>query len=162
MKRLLLLLAFALPLAGCYAGPYGQQPPFGPHSPYPPQPDYPPQPGPYPPAPYGCPIISSQEWNAWVNAMPGPNAQPTLIVTGRVTVPTGGYRFVWRDMRVMESYPVQIVAELEAIPPSGGATQAVVTHEVRGQWPMNPPVGSLTIQCGGRTLARISPVQNAY
>ena len=165
MKRLPILLALCLPLAACETGPYGAQPPYGPNAPYPPEPYYPPypqQPGPYPPAQDGCPIISSQGWSAWVNSMPGPNAQPSLIVTGRVTVPTGGYRFAWRDMRVMESYPVQIVVELEAIPPYGAATQAVVTQEVRGQWPMNSPVGSVTIECGGRALARISPVQNAY
>ena len=109
-----------------------------------------------------CGVTGSSDWAAWVNAMPGPNARPTLIVTGKVTVPTGGYRFAWRDMRVMESYPVQVVAELEAIPPSGAATQAVVTHEVRGQWPMSPPVGSVTIRCGERTLAAISPVQTAH
>ena len=94
--------------------------------------------------------------------MPGPGARPTLIVTGRATVPTGGWRFAWRDMRVMESHPVQVVVDLEAIPPSGGATQAVVTHDVRGEWPVSPPVGSVTVRCGGKTLAAISPVETAY
>lgn len=94
--------------------------------------------------------------------MPGPGARPTLIATGKVTVPTGGYRFAWRDMRVMESYPVQVAVELEPIPPGGAATQALVTHEVRGEWPISPPVGSLTIYCGGQVLARISPVETAH
>lgn len=94
--------------------------------------------------------------------MPGPNAKPTLIVTGKVTVPTGGYRFEWRDMRVMESYPVQVAVELEAIPPAGPATQALVTHDVRGEWPMSPPVGSLTVRCGDMVLARIAPVETAH
>ena len=94
--------------------------------------------------------------------MPGPNARPTLIVTGKVTVPTGGYTWEWADMRVMESYPVQVVADLRVTPPAGGATQAIVTHEVRGEWPMSPPVGSVTITCGNRTLGRISPVETAH
>ena len=94
--------------------------------------------------------------------MPGPNARPTLIVTGKVTVPTGGYRFEWRDMRVMESYPVQVAVDLDPIPPAGPATQAVVTHDVRGQWPIDPPVGSLTVRCGDRVLARIAPVETAH
>ena len=109
-----------------------------------------------------CAIAGSSDWAAWVNAMPGPNARPTLIVTGKVTVPTGGYRFAWRDMRVMESYPVQVAVELEAIPPAGGATQAVVTHDVRGQWPIDPPVGSVAVHCGDRVLARIAPVETAH
>lgn len=108
-----------------------------------------------------CGIIGSIEWAAWVNAMPGPNARPSLIVTGKVTVPTGGYRFAWRDMRVMESYPVQVVAELQAIPPTGPATQAVVTHDVRGEWPIEPPVGALTVRCSDMVLARIAPVATA-
>ena len=109
-----------------------------------------------------CGITASSNWAAWVNAMPGPNARPTLIVTGNVAVPTGGYRFEWRDMRVMESYPVQVAVELDAIPPAGAATQAVVTREVRGQWPISPPVGSLTVRCGDRVLARIAPVETAH
>lgn len=109
-----------------------------------------------------CPIISSSDWSGWVNAMPGPDARPTLIVTGKATVPTGSYRFAWRDMRVMESYPVQVAVDLQAIPPAGGATQAVVTHDIRGEWPISPPVGSVTVSCGGRVLARIAPVETAH
>ena len=108
-----------------------------------------------------CAITAASDWSAWVNAMPGPNARPTLIATGKVTVPTGGYRFVWRDLRVMESYPVQVVAELEAIPPAEAATQAVMTHDVRGEWLIDPPVGSFTVRCGGMVVASISPVETA-
>jgi hypothetical protein len=108
-----------------------------------------------------CPITGSSDWNAWINAMPGPNARPTLIVTGKVTVPTGGYRISWGDFRVAESYPVQIFADLTAVPPAGPATQAITTHDVRGDWPMDQPVGSFTIRCGSRVLARVSPVETA-
>lgn len=147
MGRLLFTSATVLLLGGCAPAPYGPPPQQADsHD---------------PPKGIGCPIVSSSDWAAWINAMPGPDARPTLIVTGKVTVPTGGYRFVWRDMRVMESYPVQIAVELEAVPPAGGATRAIVTHDVRGQWPMNPPVGSVTVRCGGQALARISPVETA-
>ncbi len=119
-----------------------------------------------PPPPFGgavdCPILASSDWAAWINAMPGPNARPTLIVTGKVTVPTGGYRIEWGDFRVAESYPVQIFADLRAVPPSGGATQVVTTHDVRGEWPVDPPVGAFTVRCGSRVLARISPVETAH
>ena len=119
-------------------------------------------PAPAPPASAAaCPITASSDWKAWVNAMPGPNAKPTLIVTGKVTVPTGGYTFAWRDLRTMESHPVQIVADLEALPPEGPATQAIETHDLRGEWPATPPVGSVTVTCGQQTLARISPVETA-
>lgn len=109
-----------------------------------------------------CPVSASSNWAAWVSAMPGPNARPKLIVTGKVTVPTGGFSFRWGDMRVMESHPVQVVAELRPVPPTGGATEALVTHDVRGEWPISPPVGSVTVRCADRTLATISPVETVY
>jgi len=121
-----------------------------------------PAPSPPPPAAGDCPILGSSDWAAWVDVMPGPNANPRLIVTGKVTVPTGGYRFEWGDFRVAESYPVQVFGELRAIPPGGPATQAVTTHDVRGEWSMSPPVGSLSISCGDRALARIAPVETAH
>lgn len=136
-------LAACLFLAGCQA--VAPPPPLPPHT-----------------AGVACGITGSSDWNAWVNAMPGPNAQPTLIATGKVTVPTGGYRFAWRDLRVMESDPVQVVAELEAIPPQGAATQVVTAEEVRGEWPISPPVGALTVRCGDMVIARISPVETAH
>jgi hypothetical protein len=70
-----------------------------------------------------CPVASS-DWNAWVNAMPGPGSSPKLIITGQVTAPTGGYSFGWSDFRVAESYPVQVFVNLTATPPAGPATQA--------------------------------------
>ena len=109
----------------------------------------------------GCPIMASSDWFAGVDAMPGPSG-PRLVVTGKVTVPTGGYRFEWADFRVAESYPVQVFAELRPIRPAGPATQAVTTQEVRGEWPLSPPVGSVTISCGGQVLASISPVGTAH
>jgi hypothetical protein len=114
------------------------------------------------PVPGPCPIVSSSDWQAWVNAMPGPGSRPKLIATGKVVVPTGGYAFRWGEPRVMESYPVQVAVELIPIPPAGPATQALETREVRGEWPMSPPVGSFTVTCGGKALARISPVETAH
>lgn len=107
-----------------------------------------------------CPILASSDWAAWINAMPGPNARPTLIITGKVTTPGGGWDFVWRTS-VMESYPVQVAIDLEPLIPEGG-TQAVATREVRHELPIAPPVGAVTVRCGGRTLARISPVEAAH
>ena len=94
--------------------------------------------------------------------MPGPGSQPKLMISGQVTAPTGGYTFGWSGFRVAESYPVQVFVDLTATPPAGPATQAVTTQGVRGEWPLSPPVGSVTISCGGKTLARIAPVEAAH
>ena len=114
-----------------------------------------------PPISMACPVVGSSDWKAWVNAMPGPNMQSKLIATGKVTLPTGGYTFRWGAPRVMESYPVQVSVELIPIPPAGPATQALATHDVRGEWPMQPPVGALNVTCGDMVLGRISPVETA-
>ena len=109
-----------------------------------------------------CLAASSSDWQAWVNAMPGPNAQPKLIATGKVTVPTGGYTYRWGGLRVMESYPVQVSVQLILVPPNGPATQAAETIDVRGEWLASPPIGSFTVTCGDMTLGRVSPVETAH
>lgn len=109
-----------------------------------------------------CPVTASSAWAAWVNGMPGPESRPSLIVTGKATVPTGGYSFGWGDPIVAESSPVQVTVQLKPVPPAGPATQAVTTMDVRGSWPMGEAVGSVTIKCGTTVLARIAPVETVY
>lgn len=109
-----------------------------------------------------CPVIRSSGWRAHVDAMPGLNTNPRLIVSGQVTVPTGGYRVLLRMGQVAESYPVQVTVYLDATPPAGMATQALVTHDVRGDWPSEERVGSVTVRCGSRPLARIDNVGTAH
>ena len=95
--------------------------------------------------------------------MPGPNARPTLIVSGKVDTPTGGFQVAFDpDLRIAESYPAQAFATVRVTPPTQGVIQVVVTHQLRWEWPVNQPIGSVTVQCGDKTLARISPVQTAY
>lgn len=118
---------------------------------------------PLPPNPSNdCANVAGSDFKAWVNAMPGPGSRPKLIVTGTITTPTAGYRVLFTDMRVAESSPVQVRLELAAVPPAGMAAQVITRHEVRGTWPMSPPVGSVTVRCGVKTLATISPVETAH
>ena len=108
-----------------------------------------------------CPIVKSSGWQAHVDAMPGPNDNPRLIVTGDVTVPTGGYKLALRMGQVAESYPVQVTVYLDATPPSGPATQALETREVRGSWRSEERVGSVTVRCGSSAIARLSNIVTA-
>ena len=57
---------------------------------------------------------------------------------------------------------MQAFATVRIFPPPAGATQAVVIHEVRGQWPLGRRVGSVEIRCGDQTLASIKPVASAH
>ncbi|MGI8931596.1 MAG: hypothetical protein ACR2FK_04345 [Sphingomicrobium sp.] len=109
-----------------------------------------------------CPVVRSSDWRGHVDAMPGPNDNPRLIVTGQVTVPTGGYSLALRMGPVAESYPVQVTVYLDATPPNGPATQALETREVRGSWRSEERVGSVTIRCGSRVLASLSGIETAH
>jgi len=115
---------------------------------------------PFAPAP-DCRIVDSSEWAAWVDAMPGPTKQARLMVSGKLRVPTGGYRTHFADIRIAESYPVQIFLDLVVTPPAGPATQAMTTVDVRGEWPVPPPVGSVAIRCGRQVIGRIDEIVTA-
>ena len=119
------------------------------------------QPPPTVPPPPPCPVVSSTDWKAWVNAMPGPGARPTLNVTGMVVLPWSNWEARFTTIRVMESYPVQTVVELDFTTNSTEPKPATPV-EIRGSWPSEPQVGSVTVMCNGTTLARISPVETAY
>lgn len=108
--------------------------------------------------------MASRDWTAWINRMPGPNNRPMLVVTGKVVTPTGGYQVAFdRDMQIAESFPAQAFVTLHvANPDAAPATQATVTHEVRWEWPLNQPIGSVVVRCGDKTLAEITRIQTAY
>lgn len=174
MKRFATIALVAL-LAACATQPYGPDrggwedpyplPPAGPGYPPPPG-DYPP-PGYMPPmeqpAPARCPITTSRDWRAWINAMPGPDARPRLMVTGTVIAPTGGYQMTFEPyLQIRESYPAQAFATLRVTPPQGPATQAITSHNLRWEWPLTQQIGSVEIRCGSDTLATISPVETAH
>jgi hypothetical protein len=150
--------------------PYPGPPPTGNPAPYPGTPaPYPGTPAPYPgqqpyqPAPPECVISSSRDWTAWINRMPGSGA-PALVVTGKVVTPTGGYEVAFdQRMQIRKGYPSQAFVTLNVAAPGGApASQAQITHEVRWEWPLNQPVGSVIVSCGDKTLAEITRIQTAF
>jgi hypothetical protein len=108
-----------------------------------------------------CPIAGSRDWRAWVNAMPGPD-RPRLIVIGEVTVPTGGWQLSLELGATREIDPPVQEVVLRAVPPSGAATQAIVTREVRGDFLALPRYGAVVVRCGSEVIAEISPVETAH
>lgn len=176
MKSFLTAAAAALLVAACetayppsdpYGAPYPPQDPYGDPA-YPPYPPQDPYGGQYPrqPQPPGeltgpCPIASSRNWQASVDTDPAGGERPILVVSGTIVAPTGGYRMEFEPylQQRQRGHPLQLVARLRPIPPEGPATQAQTIHDVRWQWPLQAgPVGSVTIACGDRALAEISPV----
>lgn len=163
-------LALAASLAACstqnYDIPYGQDPygypapPPGPGYPAPPPgPDYPPQP--YPgamPAPdaAACPMTSSSNWRAAIAAPSAATPDPKLIVSGTIATPTGGYRAEF--VPYLEFRGGEAEARLVLVPPQGPATQALEMHDVRWEWPVRQPVTMVTVRCGNRVVAQVTPL----
>ena len=113
------------------------------------------------PASSDCSILGSSGWQAWVNAMPGPGARPTLIVEGTVRMPSAGHRASLALGEVAESDPLQVTVRLNTTAPSQPSAQVVTSVDVRGEWDVQGDVGSVTVRCAEQTVARIDSVETA-
>jgi hypothetical protein len=104
-----------------------------------------------------CPVSRSRNWNAWVNAAPGPAPRPALIVIGEVEAPAG----FTAELRPMFSQLIDPATHFEVtmVPaPGKAAGWREVRHEVR---PAREDYHSIVIHCGGAVLQRIEKVDVA-
>lgn len=110
----------------------------------------------------GCPVIDSRDWTAWINAMPGPDASPTLHVKGEVDLPTPGYEVTLTLGAADRSMtPVQQV-NLSATPPDGMVTQVVTPYLVDFSSPaIVDTYKGITVLCSGKVLAEITEIETA-
>ncbi|KPQ06644.1 MAG: Type IV conjugative transfer system lipoprotein (TraV) [Rhodobacteraceae bacterium HLUCCA12] len=120
------------------------------------------------PADGECPVLDSSDWEAWVNAMPGSDASPRLIVTGMVSMPSPGYEVsLERGDSDGSDRPVQEV-ELMATAPDMDASQVVTDYELRFEMDSPAPIdgteapfSAVRVMCGEDELAMIEPVEVA-
>jgi hypothetical protein len=109
-----------------------------------------------------CHALSSADWSAHVERIPDHHNRPllkrTLIVTGKVTVPSDGYA-VSLDVGPVERLdaPVQQIL-LRTTPPDTPTSQTPATLDVRGAFPALKRYGAVTIRCGDGVVAIIKPV----
>jgi hypothetical protein len=108
-----------------------------------------------------CHAIGSSDWRAWVERHASAQKRATLVVTGKVTVPTGGYSVSLARGPVQQLDPPVQQVLVRTDPPEGVATQAITVHDVRGEFPAQNGSGPVTIRCGDGTLAIISKVEAA-
>ncbi|MDD3798348.1 MAG: hypothetical protein PHE36_04125 [Novosphingobium sp.] len=109
-----------------------------------------------PAAPPACP--QTRNWQAWINAMPGPGMVPTLIVMGEADIPAG---MTWR----LEPGPTD-----RMMPPGQRFTLSLVPGDgpvgwqhVRGEIkPALSAYGSVIVGCAGKEIARVDEVKTAY
>lgn len=109
-----------------------------------------------------CQMHGAGDWSAHIDAMPGPGARPRLIVTGAVATKPAARLELRLDPTVLESYPPQRIVELIVRLPSEPTNDSLVRGEVRGEWPVEPPLGAVHIRCGGRSVASIGEVVVAH
>lgn len=126
----------------------------------------PPTPAPVPqpaPTPSACAVLDSRDWSAWINRMPGPDARPTLHVTGKVDLPNPGYSVTVRDGPADRSAnPVQQII-IETSQRGGMHPQVVTTAEVNFLGPViAPSYRAIRVMCGGRQLAEITDIPDVH
>lgn len=103
-----------------------------------------------------CPVIESANWTAYIDRMPGPDAAPTLNVSGEVTVPTPGFTFAWREGPTDRSAVPSLRLILEPAAPTGLVLQALTTETVSYRGPALPNGYSrIIIVCAGEPIAEI-------
>jgi len=103
-----------------------------------------------------CPT-ETRSWTAWINAMPGPGATPTLIVTGEALLPD-------RASATLAAGPTD-----RKMPPSQRVMLDVVASDRAAGWqpirleisPALPEYASVIVGCEGSEVVVISPVETA-
>ncbi len=110
-----------------------------------------------------CAVYESSGWAAWINSMPGPGATRTLIVTGRIVVPTPNYSAtLTAGIADRSAIPVQQL-NLSLSTTDGMALQVLTPLEVRYEGPaIAQHYRAIRIMCGGRVLAEITEIETAH
>ena len=101
------------------------------------------------------------EWAAWINSMPGPGKAGlgTLIVTGKVTAPTAGFRAILRAGRMDPKKTRVRSVELVVVPPKGMNGQVMTEIDVRLDARETVKLEGVQVMCGGKAIKWISPVE---
>lgn len=110
-----------------------------------------------------CPVYESSDWAAWINAMPGPGAQRTLHVTGRIVVPTPGYTAtLTAGIADRSAIPVQQL-NLNLSTTDGMALQVLTPLEVAYEGPaIAQQYRAIRIMCAGEQIAEITEIETAH
>lgn len=104
-----------------------------------------------------CPA-ESRGWSAWINAMPGPDRQRTLVVTGEVLLPDGA-------RATLNEGPLD-----RMMPPGQRIALSIARAERAAGWqmvrleiaPAQPAYSSVVIGCGGSEVTRIATIDTAH
>lgn len=112
-----------------------------------------------------CHAVASSDWTAHVEYIPDhhnrPIFKPTLIVSGRVTVPGEGYA-VSLDLGPVQKLDAPVQQIMVRAEPSSGTPGGTKTEvAVRGAFPALKQYGAVTIRCGDGIVGIVKPVPRA-
>lgn len=105
-----------------------------------------------------CPIVSSTGWGAWIEKKGEENI---LTVSGRVTLPSAGYRTSLVFGETREINPPSQTVRLVVRAPEGPSAQVITEKEVVEQFNGLPRYSEVIITCGGQTIGRVGKVVTA-
>lgn len=105
----------------------------------------------------GCPVVSSRNWHAWIDRFPG-KGMNRIVVTGRIDLPTPGYRWTIVKAGGLRGRPPLQELRLELTPPEGMVAQVVTSVDIQGE--AKTPFSNLRVMvsCGGKRLAYFDEV----
>ncbi len=105
-----------------------------------------------------CPVISSSDWRAWIDAEPGGDG-PKLYITGAAEMPTPGYAYSWRVGAADRMNPPGQHMHLDFTAPDGMVAQVITPMSVRYEGDAAyPEYRKIVVHCGDDTLAEIDDV----
>jgi hypothetical protein len=112
----------------------------------------------------GCPVIGDGQFEAWLDAMPGPGTKgPMLNIAGKVDLPTPGYRLELIAGPADRAMPPSQRFRLVATAPGGMTAQVVTQTQVKYRAPAQyPAYRSLIILCGDRAVATIGDIPTVH
>jgi hypothetical protein len=110
-----------------------------------------------------CDAISSADWKARVESYQTEHNRPLtrrrFVVTGEVTVPTGGYAVSLDEGHLQRIRPRRLQLLLRTAAPAEAATQARTTERVTGVFPYDRRVEGFAIRCGDGIIADIPRIE---
>lgn len=108
-----------------------------------------------------CPVIRSDNWSAWIDAMPpGPSR---LHIRGDAVLPTPGYTASWRVGAADRMMPPGQHMHLSFEAPDGVVIQVITTENIAYEGEATyPEYRVIYVHCGGAQLAEITEIPTAH
>lgn len=118
----------------------------------------PPEPPPTVPPPPPCPVVASSNWRASIDAMPGPDSVPTLVVVGSVRLAGAGWAWTWGGLSRSKSAGGEVWVALDFVATNG--RQPPPQQVVHGSWQAPRGLRAVEVRCRGTTVARMARIEH--